>query len=123
MTGLRNRAESRGRGLATVGFGIGAAGTPAGRPPLNRVADASGVTCRQLRVHGDVVFLSTALADQVVALKHETELHWRARFFDVDLGTIEVLPLNDAFASETVIETVTAIHAKSATRDRAVVNA
>lgn len=39
------------------------------------------------------------------------------------MGIIEVLPLNDAFASEAVIETVTAIHAKSAARDRVAVNA
>jgi putative transposase len=76
-----------------------------------------------VRVHGDTVFLGTALAGQIVGLKQESELHWRARFFDVDLGTIEVLPLTDAFASDTVIQTVTAIHAKSALRDNAVVSA
>jgi hypothetical protein len=62
-------------------------------------------------------------AGQIVGLKQESELRWRARFFDVDLGTIEVVPLTDAFASDTVIKTVTAIHAKSALRDNAVVSA
>ena len=69
-----------------------------------------------VRVNGDVVFVGTALAGQIVGLKQESELHWRARFFDVDLGTIEILSLTDAFATDTVIETVTAIHAKSALR-------
>jgi putative transposase len=83
-----------------------------------RVSDTGNV-----RVSGDNVFLSTALARQLVGLRRESELHWRVYFFDVDLGTIEVLPLNDAFASETVINTVTAIRAKAATHHRRAVNA
>lgn len=75
-----------------------------------------------VRLKGDLVFLSTALAGQIVGLKQETELHWRARFFDIDLGTIEVLPLSEAFASETGIQTVTAIHAKSPLRGNAAVS-
>jgi putative transposase len=76
-----------------------------------------------VRVSGDNTFLSTALAGQLVGLWRESELHWRVHYFDVDLGTIEVLPLNDAFASETVINTVTAIQARTATHHRRAVSA
>jgi len=44
----------------------------------------------------DTVFVSTALAGQLIGLKQEGLLRWRARFFDVDLGTIEILPLGSA---------------------------
>jgi putative transposase len=63
----------------------------------------------EVRLHGDVVFVSMALAGQVVGLKQQTELKWRARFFDVDLGTIEALPLSSAFAGSTAVQTVTSI--------------
>ena len=66
---------------------------------------------------------STALAHQIIALKQETELLWRARYFDIDLGTLEILPINDAFCSDTVIRTVNAIHAKQGLRDLTSVSA
>jgi len=44
----------------------------------------------------DRVFVSAALAGQLIGLKQEGLLRWRARFFDVDLGTIEILPLGSA---------------------------
>jgi len=53
-------------------------------------------------------------AGHVIGLKQESELKWRARFFDVDLGVIECLPLTDAFWSGSVIETVTAVHTEAA---------
>lgn len=45
-----------------------------------------------VKVNGDVVFLSTPLVGQLVGLKQENGLLWRARFFDIDLGTVEMLP-------------------------------
>ena len=69
-----------------------------------------------VRVNGDTVFISSALAHQIIGLKQETELHWRARFFDVDLGTVEILPINDAFCTDSVIRTVNAIQAKTGLR-------
>jgi hypothetical protein len=68
-------------------------------------------------VNGDTVFVSTALARQLIGLKQETELVWRVRYFDLDLDTVEVLPINDAFCSDSVIRTVNAIQAKSRLRD------
>jgi transposase InsO family protein len=50
----------------------------------------------EVHLHGDQVFLSKALSGQLVGLEQETELHWHARFFDIDLGTIEVLPVTEA---------------------------
>ena len=44
----------------------------------------------------DRVFVSTALVGQLIGLKQEGLLRWRARFFDVDLGTIEIVPLGSA---------------------------
>ena len=76
-----------------------------------------------VRVNGDNVFISSALAHQIIGLKQESELHWRARFFEVELGTVEILPLNDAFCTDSVIKTVNAINAKSGIRDRPTVNA
>jgi len=47
----------------------------------------------------DTVFVSTALAGQLIGLKQEGLLRWRARFFDVDLGTIEIVPLGSAVSA------------------------
>lgn len=64
-----------------------------------------------VRVSGDVVFVSTALSGQLVGLYQETALRWRARFFDVDLGTIEIVSLTGAFAGETTVKGVSAVGA------------
>jgi transposase InsO family protein len=90
-------------------------------PPdwLTRHANRTGC----IRVNGDSVFVSTALTHQIIGLKQETELTWRARYFDIDLGTIEILPINDAFCSETVIRTVNAIQAKRGLRELGSVSA
>jgi putative transposase len=72
-----------------------------------------------IRVSGDVAFLSTALAGQLVGLRQESEIRWAAKFFEVDLGTVEILPLRDAFAGRTVFETVTTVSPKDAPRVRA----
>jgi hypothetical protein len=76
-----------------------------------------------IRVNGDSVFVGSALARQNVGLKQETELTWRARYFDIDLGTIEIFPINDAFCSDTVVRTVNAIQAKQGLRELSTVSA
>lgn len=63
------------------------------------------------------MFVSSALAGQLTGLKQESELKWRARFFDVDLGVIELLPLADILWSGPVIETVTAVQSTPSTSD------
>jgi hypothetical protein len=61
---------------------------------VRRVSNAGTVS-----VDDDVVFVSTTLAGQYVGLKQEGLLRWRARFFDVDLGTIEIAPLGSTAVS------------------------
>jgi hypothetical protein len=39
------------------------------------------------------VFISTVLAGQLIGLKQEGLLRWRARFFGVELAIIEIAPL------------------------------
>jgi putative transposase len=60
-----------------------------------------------IRIGGDYVFLSTALVGHIVGLRQETELLWRARYFDVDLGTLEIIPFDHALAQATVMPPVT----------------
>jgi len=64
-------------------------------PPdwISRRVSRSGT----ISVDDDQVFLSAALAGQVVGLKKEGVLRWRARFFDLDLGTVEIAPLSVAY--------------------------
>ncbi len=45
-----------------------------------------------ITVNGDHVFVSSALVGQIIGLKQEGVLRWRARFFEVDLGTLEIVP-------------------------------
>lgn len=90
-------------------------------PPgwLTRRANKGGY----VRVNGDQVFVATALARQLIGLRQESELRWSARFFDVDLGTIEILPIDHAFIGGTVMETVTTVRAPGRSRDCVAVNA
>jgi putative transposase len=53
----------------------------------------------KVSINGDEVFISTVLAGQLIGVKREGLLRWRARFFDVDLGTIEIAPLDSAFTT------------------------
>ena len=50
----------------------------------------------------DAVFSSLALAGQVIGLKREGVLRWRAHFFDIDLGTIEIVPLAEVLTTDGV---------------------
>ncbi len=58
---------------------------------VRRVSNTGTVT-----VEDDTVFVSSALAGQLIGLKQEGVLLWRARFFDIDLGTIEIVPVVEA---------------------------
>jgi transposase InsO family protein len=89
-------------------------------PPewLTRRVSGMGNVC----VNGDIVFISSALAHEIVGLKQETELHWRVRFCEVDLGLVEILPITDAFCSDSVIKTVNIIHGQNAIRNHSPVS-
>jgi transposase InsO family protein len=52
-----------------------------------------------IRLNGEGVFVSQALAGQLIGLYPETETRWRLHFFDVDVGTIESLPLSEVLGS------------------------
>jgi putative transposase len=76
-----------------------------------------------VRVNGDVVFVSTALTGQLVGLYQESALRWQAHFFEVDLGSIEIVSLNDAFASHSAVTAVNAVNQKEATPKQPIVSA
>lgn len=76
-----------------------------------------------VRIHGDHVFVASAVARQLIGLRQESEWQWSARFFEVDLGTIEILPIDHAFLGGTVMETVTTVRAPSPSRERVPVSA
>ena len=62
-----------------------------------------------ISVNDDVVFVGTALAGQIVGLKQEGILRWRAHFFGVDLGMIEIAPLANVLTPDDV-SPVTAVN-------------
>jgi transposase InsO family protein len=54
-----------------------------------------GVIC----IEGDQVRVGYALARQLVGLRYEGGLRWRAFFFDVDLGVVEIASLDGAVST------------------------
>jgi hypothetical protein len=66
-------------------------------------------------VNDDVVFVSTALAGQIVGFKQEGLLRWRAHFFGVDLGMIEIAPLANVLTPDDVswVTPVNAVHSEA----------
>jgi len=62
-------------------------------PPgwITRHVQSGGSIC----VDGDVVPIGAPLRGQLVGLRHESGLRWRAYFFDVDLGLIEIASLDN----------------------------
>ncbi len=68
-----------------------------------------------ISISDDVVFVSAALGGQIIGLQQESALRWRARFFDVDLGTLEIIPsLGDVYSgNDTVNPPVSAIVTRS----------
>jgi hypothetical protein len=87
-------------------------------PPEWRTRRVSGTG--NISVNDDVIFVSTALAGQIIGLNQESALHWRAHFFGVDLGTLEILPTSDAFTSEPVSRTVSAVSPSPKSKPRTV---
>ncbi len=71
-----------------------------------------------VRINGDYVFVSTALVGHIVGLRQETELLWSARYFDVNLGTFEILPFDHSLAGKTVMPTVTWVKTDQPDRKR-----
>lgn len=72
------------------------------RPPVERIPIyPDGCATRRVNsegmisLHGDHVPVSTSLAGHQVGLRYEGGLRWRAFFFDVDLGVVEVADLRD----------------------------
>lgn len=55
-----------------------------------------------ISVNDDAVPVSTALAGQIIGIRQEGLLRWRARFFEHDLGTIEIAPLGSALVTGAV---------------------
>jgi putative transposase len=62
-----------------------------------RVATMGNIT-----VNDDMVFVSSALAGQVIGLRYEGGVRWRVHYFNVDLGSIEIAPFFDAFTEDSV---------------------
>jgi len=67
-------------------------------PPewITRRVQSGGSIC----VDGDVVPIGASLGGQVIGLRHERGLRWRAFFFDVDLGLIEIASLDGLCGTE-----------------------
>jgi len=68
-----------------------------------------------VRINGDVVFVSAALSGQIIGLYQESALRWRAHFFDVDLGSIEIAPLNEVFTGDSAVTAVNVVNPREAT--------
>ena len=47
----------------------------------------------QVKIASEQYFVSTSLTGYQVGLQPIDELHWRAYFYEVDLGTIEIVPV------------------------------
>jgi hypothetical protein len=55
-------------------------------------------------MNDDVVYVSAALVGHIVGLRQESALRWRAHFFGVDLGSIEIIPsLGDVYSSDEAV--------------------
>ena len=72
-------------------------GHPPRRPPLERVPTypAGCVTRRvlstgEITFDGDRVCIGRPFAGHLIGLRYESGVRWRAYFFDIDLGTIEI---------------------------------
>jgi transposase InsO family protein len=57
-----------------------------------------------ISMNDDVVYVSAALVGHIVGLRQESALRWRAHFFGVDLGSIEIIPsLGDVYSSDEAV--------------------
>jgi hypothetical protein len=130
-TGARGCAASRPRRAPPCGSGGSNERSPSRAFPISRAHAGDHPTTSSRRhvsrvgnicVNNDVVFVSTALAGEIIGLRQESVLRWRAHFFGVDLGSIEIVPLNDAFTSDPVTSLVSSVHPKRHARQRRIVN-
>ena len=51
-----------------------------------------------ISIDDDAVYVSIALAGQTIGLKKEGLLRWRARYFELDLGILEIVPFVEDLA-------------------------
>ncbi len=59
-----------------------------------------------IKLYGDCVYVSLSLRGQLVGLHHESGMHWRVYFHEVDLGVIEIANINDALSLLSVPESI-----------------
>ncbi len=72
-------------------------------------------------VNDDSVFLSSALVGHIIGLRQEDVLRWHAHFFDVDLGTIEIIPsLGDLYSNGSVSTLVAGVAPEQTAEPRTV---
>ena len=81
-----------------------------------RVATTGGIS-----FDGDHIFISIALAGKLIGLRYEGGLRWRAYFFGVDLGTIEVASLNGVVSTVAVSGVNGSVNPERAMEDARVV--
>jgi putative transposase len=55
-----------------------------------------------ISVNDDVLFVSAAIGGQIIGLQYEGGIRWRAHYFNVDLGSLEIAPFFDAFTGDLV---------------------
>jgi transposase InsO family protein len=80
-------------------------------------------TTGAISFEGDHIFISIALAGKLIGLRYEGGLRWRAYFFGVDLGTIEVASLNGVVSTVTVSGVNGSVNPQRAAHDDALVSA
>jgi putative transposase len=51
-----------------------------------------------IKLHGDTVRISEALRGQLVGLRYEGGLRWRAHFHELDLGIVEIASIDEALS-------------------------
>jgi hypothetical protein len=71
---------------------------------------------------GDHIFVSVALSGKLIGLRYEGGLRWRAYFFGVDLGTIEVASLNGVVSTVAVSGVNGSVNPERAADDARVVS-
>jgi len=49
----------------------------------------------RISFQGDVIFIGTAVAGRIIGLEHVRGLKWRAYYFGIDLGLVEIAPMPD----------------------------
>jgi len=91
-------------------------GHPPMRPALERVpAYPAGCTTRRVLSSGEIAFdgdrvsIGRPFVGQLIGLRYESGLRWRAYFFESDLGTIEVAG-HSLLATELVSSSSTAVN-------------